>query len=988
MNAFSYVLQIQIANKEGDERPVTKRELTLGRRPDNDVVLGDPKVSGRHAKLIFAKEAPLVVDLGSRNGTRLNGRSLSPRTPTPFKLGDVIAIGPFSLRVCAATADAPAESSVVKQIKVGERAHARAGSRAGDVKTCAQCHAPLRARARFCAHCGATVDLPSPAPQASIGGERATLVVRQPGKRPIEHDLMQGVFQVGRGPMNDIILDHPNVSVRHLKLDVGARNIHVTDLDSTNGTQINGRIIPPHTTRPFRLGDVIRIGNRRGDSLTMKLKPRQATSLRMQPLGMHELLKFSRVIIGRSSSSQVTLNHPMVSRKHAEIVRQAGGYAIRDLGSMNGTFVNGQRVDGWRALTTGDVIQIGPFKLVYDGRVQRLSTAVSQGHRLDALRLGKQVKSGLMILNDISVAVQGGEFVALVGGSGAGKSTLVKAMNGFNPATHGRMLIDGDDLYANLDAYRTLMAYVPQDDIIHKKLPVRLALWYAAKLRLPDASNREIDQRIAAVLKSVDMTEHAEKPVHVLSGGQRKRVSIAVELLSQPELLFLDEPTSGLDPGLEKKMMYDLSRLADQGQTVVLVTHATANIEQCDHVAFLVQGRLAYYGPPREAIDYFQAQDFADIYLKLSQEADPVTWDKKYKRSPVCHQYVKERQAPLQSSRRAPRQSPQRPRPMRDSALRQIIILARRQLDLIRHDWITLFILLIMMPVISLLFMAVSGKNDLVGWQIPESQIDMKLEETLKGRGLQVDDKADYMPEPTATQLITMLGLALTQAGTFGAAFEIVKERSIFLRERSINLRPAAYVVSKILVLGMFAVIQVASSMLILSLKVSMDFDPILGLFPTGSMELFVTLLLGVIASIMLGLFISAIVPTADIVLYVILGQLFAQIILSGAMFPLEDNLASKLVISHWTMDAMGSTVNVPKLNEESRICTVVEIPTSTGGMEKEINCQSAAREPEDLGLNYEHEAGHLLMTWFALIIQTFVWSILTMIVQARKKFR
>ncbi|NBD36703.1 MAG: FHA domain-containing protein [Chloroflexi bacterium] len=996
MSISSYILQIQVLHKSskgGDEYPVLKGELKLGRRPDNDVVLDNSKVSGRHAKLIFDREALLVVDLDSRNGTRLNGQPLPPQTPTPFRPGDVMTIGPFALRVREAKADAPALSRRFRRIKVSDPSQPKAD----DVKSCPQCNAPVRANARFCAYCGATVDIALPVSRARVGGEHATLVVRRPGKQPVEYDLKRGKLQAGRGPRNDIVLDYPTVSVHHLQLDVGAQDIQVTDLDSTNGTQINGRLISPRTPRPFRLGDVIRIGSRRGDSLTMRLKRRQAESLRMQPLGLHELSHFPSVVIGRSSGSQVTLNHPMVSREHAEIMRQSGGYAIRDLGSMNGTFVNGQRMNGWQQLRTGDVIQIGPFKLVYDGRVESLATAVSQGHRLDALRLGKQVESGLMILKDISMAVQGGEFIALVGGSGAGKSTLVKAMNGFNPATHGRMLINGDDLYTNLDAYRTLMAYVPQDDIIHKKLPVRLALWYAAKLRLPDASNREIEQRIASVLKSVDMTQHAEKPVYVLSGGQRKRVSIAVELLSQPELLFLDEPTSGLDPGLEKKMMYDLNRLADQGQTVVLVTHATANIEQCDQVAFLSRGYLAYYGPPHEAIDYFQAQDFADIYMKLSQESDPATWNKKYRRSSICRQYVKERQAPiLKAQRQSPQQrAPQaqrRPRPTRDSALRQIGVLARRHLDLIRHDWITLFILLIMMPIISLLFMAVSAEEDLVGWQIPQSHVEMRLRETLEANGLQEDDQASYMPEPTAAQLITMLGLALTQAGTFGAAFEIVKERSIFLRERSVNLQPGAYVVSKILVLGMFAVIQVASSLFILSLKVSMDFDPILGLFPTGSMELFVTLLLGVIASIMLGLFISAIVPTADIVLYVILGQLFAQIILSGAMFPLEDNLASKLVISHWTMDAMGSTVNIPELNEEGLTCkvSVVEMPTETDETrgEKRIVCQSAAREPEELGLNYEHTAEHLLTTWIAFIIQTFFWGGVTMIVQARKKFK
>jgi len=199
----------------------------------------------------------------------------------------------------------------------------------------------------------------------------------------------------------------------------------------------------------------------------------------------------------------------------------------------------------------------------------------------------------------------------------------MKALNGYEPATKGQLLIDGEDLYSRLDMYRTEMGYVPQDDIIHRELPVRLALWYAAKLRLPDASSHEIKEAIDDALKAVEMTEHQNKRVKDLSGGQRKRVSIASELLAQPTLFFLDEPTSGLDPGLEKKMMYDLKRLADQGRTIVLVTHATTNIEQCDYVAFMAKGRLAYYGPPKEASTFFETQDFADIYQKLSYEIDP-----------------------------------------------------------------------------------------------------------------------------------------------------------------------------------------------------------------------------------------------------------------------------------------------------------------------------------------------------------------------------
>ena len=981
MSGSPYVLQIERVRGDDavalrEERPILKEELTLGRRSENDVVLDHIKVSGWHAKLRITPESLLVVDLGSRNGTYLNGRPLQPQTPTRFRSGDELAVGPFVLRVQAATPDARA--AVASSHKAGAPSRSKGGA-------CVKCNAPLQSRARFCAYCGATVDLVLPASPAADG--HPTLVVHWPGRSPAEYDLARPEMRLGRGPSNDIVLDYPSVSTQHLRFDIGLAGIQVIDLGSTNGTQLNGRFIPPHTPRPFALGDVVRIGSAEGNSVGLRLQSPRAGSLRMRPLGMHALSQLPRVLIGRADDCHVSLEHPVVSRRHAEIARRSGGYAIRDLESMNGTFVNGQRVNGWRALNTGDVIRIGPFNLVYDGQAEELATAVGRGHRLDALRLGRQVKGGHMILRDISLAVQGGEFVALVGGSGAGKSTLVKAMNGFNPATHGHMLINGDDLYTNLDAYRTLMGYVPQDDIIHKRLPVRLALWYAAKLRLPDATPREIEQRIETVLQAVDMTPHADKPVYVLSGGQRKRVSIAVELLSQPELLFLDEPTSGLDPGLEKKMMYDLNRLADQGQTVVLVTHATANIEQCDHVAFLTQGRLAYYGPPRDAIDYFQAQDFADIYLKLSQEADAATWDKKYRRSSICHRYVKERQAPLASERRPkPDTAAQRPAPARDSALRQVGVLARRHLDLIRHDWITLFVLLIMMPVISLLFMAVSNKHDFTGWQMTPAQVDARMIEDLQAKleegEANVGDSESYTPVEKATTLITMLGLALTQAGTFGAAFEIVKERAIFLRERAVNLKPGAYVLSKIVVLGLFAVIQVGSSMLILNLKVSMDFEPILDFFPTGGLELFVTLLLGVVASIMLGLFISAMVPNTDIVLYIILGQLFAQIILSGALFPLENNPASKLVISHWTMDAMGATVNVNRLNEESRVCKVVDEVDAA----YTFFCDSAEAPAEKLGLSYEHSAEHLLTAWAALLIQALGWGALTMIVQARRK--
>jgi ABC transport system ATP-binding/permease protein len=728
---------------------------------------------------------------------------------------------------------------------------------------CPRCQVPLRLQTRFCPACGLLIQ-PSSAggPAAPPPPDRPAVIVHAMGGQTTRHPLHKPMMRVGRAPDNDIVLNFPTVSGHHLRLDVSGDTAQVTDLGSTNGTALNGRFLTPNNPAPFQPGDMLRIADQQGNSVGLSLSSGAGQELSPRPLGMHALAQYNQAFIGRDNTNQVVLDHPSISRRHAEISRQGNGFALRDLGSANGTFVNGQRIVGWISLNAGDVIQVGPFKLVYDHHIQRLTGSISRGHQLDVVGLGMQVSNGRMILNNISLTVNAGEFIALVGGSGAGKSTLMKAMNGYNPATHGQMLIDGEPLYPNLELYRTVMGYVPQDDIIHKELPVRRALWYAARLRLPDANSQEIEQRIQDVLQIVDMTDHASKPVNVLSGGQRKRVSIAVELLAQPNLLFLDEPTSGLDPGLEKKMMHDLNRLADRGKTVVLVTHATINIEQCNHVAFLAAGRLAYYGPPQEAIQFFQARDFADIYLQLSQLIDPANgkppppilsphykaiqprlkpgntavpaatlWAEHYQHSPQHQRYVAQRQAHLGGGGAgSPVLPAQRPARTRDSSLRQGVILARRQLDLIRFNRATLFILLLMMPIIALLFMAVSNKEDLTGLQLSTEQIDQMLKDQLEGRD--IGEKESYIPAPTAQQLITMLGLALTQAGTFGAAYEIVKERAIFKRERAVNLRVGAYVVAKIVVLSLFAVFQVASVLLILSLRVDLGFEPIFDFFP------------------------------------------------------------------------------------------------------------------------------------------------------------
>ncbi|HYX50040.1 MAG TPA: ATP-binding cassette domain-containing protein, partial [Ktedonobacteraceae bacterium] len=324
-----------------------------------------------------------------------------------------------------------------------------------------------------------------------------------------------------------------------------------------------------------------------------------------------------RLTIGRAPNNTVVLNHLQVSAHHAELEKVEGGYRVLDMNSTNHVYVNGQRVT-FQLLRTGDEIRIGPFLLVYTGTELRQYDE-SNNIRIDALHLKKVGNNNVILLNDISLVIPPRKFVALVGGSGAGKSTLMDALNGLRPAHNGTVLYNGVDYYHNLAAFSTQLGYVPQDDIVHRDLTVERALYYAAKLRLPkDFTKEQIKWRIDEVLEDVEMTERRGLLVSKLSGGQRKRVSIALELLANPGVFFLDEPTSGLDPGLDRKMMTLLRRLADRGRTIILVTHATNNINACDSVCFLAQGgRLAYFGPPNGAKAYFEKTDFAEIYSTL-----------------------------------------------------------------------------------------------------------------------------------------------------------------------------------------------------------------------------------------------------------------------------------------------------------------------------------------------------------------------------------
>ena len=388
-------------------------------------------------------------------------------------------------------------------------------------------------------------------------------------------------------------------------------------------------------------------------------------------------------------------------------MREGGTYRIHDLHSTNHVYVNAQLVTN-HLLKMGDEIRIGPYRLIYES-THLTQYDESNNIRVDALNLKKVAPNQATLLNNISLSIPPRAFVALVGGSGAGKTTLLDALSGLRPAQQGKVLYNGQDYYQNQAAFNTQIGYVPQEDIVHRDLTVERALYYAAKIRLPgDFSEEQIWHRIAEVLEDVELTQRRSLLIKKLSGGQRKRVSIALELLANPSLFFLDEPTSGLDPGLDRKMMVLLRKLADKGHTIVLVTHATNNINVCDYVCFLAQGgRLAYFGSPDGAKEFFGKTDFAEIYtaLEATDEAPnlPEEAEARFKVSPDYQDYVAQplKEASGLAATSTPLKEIKRAR--RGGFWKQFTLLSLRRLELLKNDVPTLLVLLLQAPLVAVL---------------------------------------------------------------------------------------------------------------------------------------------------------------------------------------------------------------------------------------------------------------------------------------------
>ncbi len=368
-----------------------------------------------------------------------------------------------------------------------------------------------------------------------------------------------------------------------------------------------------------------------------------------------------QVIIGRAPDCDICLPHPSISRYHALLERTPAGLRLRDLNSVNGTFVGGARVVEPVYVAERERVGIGPFLFALNnGLLTSLDS--SRSLRLEARGLERVVPvpgGGKKLLTNIDLAIEPGEFVCLLGPSGSGKSTLMDALNGRRRATGGQVLANGEDFYQHFDSFRQSLGYVPQKDIVHTQLTVYRALYYTAQLRLPDdTAPAELRARVEDVLREMELVPHRDTLVGNLSGGQIKRVSLGAELLARPCLLYIDEATSGLDAGTEARMMRLFRALADEGKSIVCITHNIDNVDRCHLAAVLLRGRLVYYGPPSEAPAYFGVARLGEVYDRLADK-EPEVWEKEFAASSLYEECVARRRGePPPAEGRTPAVSP------------------------------------------------------------------------------------------------------------------------------------------------------------------------------------------------------------------------------------------------------------------------------------------------------------------------------------------
>ncbi|GAP12631.1 ABC-type multidrug transport system, ATPase component [Longilinea arvoryzae] len=865
-------LVLREGQAERDSFPVDRPELIIGRDPSAEILIDSPGVSRRHARVYRQAGDIWLEDLGSRNGTFVNGERVG--APQRLNANDEIRLGQSVMLIFQQpprAAETVLESAATQQQQIPQET-------------------VMEAISGVAATMIGDDSLLTGAPRTP---PRLTITIA--GEKSATYTLTQPEIRLGRASDNDIVIDSRIVSRYHAHLVKTPAGYTLNVLpEAANPILLEGR--PVQASQPLENGDILRIGSLDpGLMVTLTYsEPVAAAAGEMQPIRFGEKALLQ---IGRDPGNDIVLSSPTVSRFHAQIERVGHRYCLRDLRSANGTFVNDQRIEKEVWLNENDTVRIGRHRFVMkQDQLDRFDD--TRGLKVEAYGLNRWVRKDLNILQNISLCFQPRELVVVVGQSGGGKSTLINAIIGYKPATQGQVLVNGTNVYRNYDAVRDDMGYVPQRDIIHMGLTVYQALDYTARLRMPrDTSKAERHKRILEVLEDLDLLHRKDSPISKLSGGQQKRVSIGVELLTSPGLFFLDEPTSGLDPGTETAFMHLMRRLADQGRTIVLVTHATKNVMLADKVVFLARGGyLAWFGPPDEALAYFDSfrserekrvreMEFDQIYAILddSSKGSAQEWAKRYTETPFYQKYVVE--ALKQAKEAHPVATPPEvkgpktaaPKPKRKKAasgLSQFLILSARNLRILIRDRSSLILMLLAAP-------AVAALDFVIAPLMGSAPFDYNTGDAANG----------------SITLFLMTIYCLLVAG-LSQMREFVKEEDIYKRERLVNLQIVPYVASKVWVALLLAFYHAAAYTVIHYLAFKMP-----GTLADMGL-VYVTMVLAAMAGMVCGLLASALAPAASSAPMVMILLLVPQIVLSGALAPVPENV-SAIASTRWAFEGL-----------------------------------------------------------------------------------
>jgi ABC-type multidrug transport system ATPase subunit len=776
-------------------------------------MIDDPEVSRVHARLQLTREGKVrLEDSHSANGTFVNEHRIQD---TLLESGDSVRFGinpanTFKYRMRAA------ESGV--QIPKTPRPEPATPPAAASVRPPDTLHLQPEAE-------------PAMRP-------RLQLVLDQYAVK--DHVLEGTRMELGRlSGRGRVSIDDPSISDRHAELTLtNEGRVILRDLGSVHGTFVNGE---PIREKLLQEGDLIQLGRCQTRLLLYREPHRRA-------LVLHDITLNRPVnTLGRNPTNSIQLNHPTVSSFHAEIRRQGSIFELVDKNSTNGTYVNGVRITRHR-LSARDKISLGAIQLVFDGN--HIDQHAGSGVSLRAYGLSRSVRdrnTGLPVtlLDRIGLSIEPREFVGLLGPAGSGKSTLIYALNGSQPAESGRVTINNCDLYQEYAALRALMGYLPQEDILHRTLTVRECLYYAARLRLPDDfTEREILARVQEVIGTLDLSERADTQILHLSGGQRKRVSLAIELLSKPSLLFMDEPTAGQDPRTEMRMMQHFREIANRGATVITTTHLLSSFSLLDRVGVLVRGKLAYFGPSQDMLPYFKTTRPTEVFNCL-EEKTPEEWAKRFRHSEYHKALIGDG-----SDEASPR--PKRKAQLSQSSaeshsmFRQLETLLRRQFVLHFKEF-----------------------SNAIGMLLPPFAVAFLV---------------GFMKQkPNESRTLFMIIFSALWFGCSSAVREIVDEQATYRRERERNLNIISYLGSKLVYVIVLGIVQ---SGIFVSVLTLMDAQQNHFLEVWGIMSLMA------LQGSLIGLLISALSSNPEKALYVFPLALIPQLLLAGLFVPVDRPLS------------------------------------------------------------------------------------------------